>query len=216
MAWLAVNLAGLAAGFFPGLIVVPTSVAPSAPPASLQTLITAQVCFLLLVCPLSLLPPRRAGEDDDQTAFALGRCLIGWAAEAALWLAMAAPFVMAGAHLADAAVQDVVRAELLVLAAFVTAWGLATLAARGRTGMSLASLIGVLAVLAGPFAVYLAWEFVSASPAVWHAAVPTFAWSAAQSRLGGWTPAPAWAWLLWPALGVALMLLYVVVPRRRP
>jgi len=195
-----VNLAALAVGMFPECIVSARRLSAAAPLPTLRTLAVGQVAFLLLAGPLLF-----------------AKHPVTWPgrlAELALWLLVALPFLAVAAYLADATAQDAVRVGCLILSAFLAAWGLAALAGRGGGGVSLAVLIGVLAVLAGPAVNYLAWEFSPTAPPawLWQLFPATFAFSAAGARQGLWLPGPLWAWLIPPAIGAALLLLNLIAP----
>ena len=95
----------------------------------------------------------------------------------------------------------------------LAAWGLCLLMCRGGGAVGLAVLVSVLAVLGGPAANYLAWEFLPVRRAwLWNAWPATFAWSASASRLPAWLPQPYWALALWPAVGLALIFLTMLLP----
>jgi hypothetical protein len=201
LAWGGANLAALAVGLFPQVLIAPDAAGARALPPALGALAVGQAGFLLLVYPLVL--ARRS-----QTA----RLRMGQSAvvlEAVLWLLVAAPFLATAGYFCDATVQDVVRTAIFTASAFVAGWGLAALAGMGAGAAGMAVLIGVLAVLGGPAANYLALEFWPASPSpwLWRACPVTFAWSVAGVRQASWVPSPTWAWLIWPGAGAALMLL---------
>lgn len=199
LAWALTNLAGAAVGIFPAMISPAAEPAGPALPA-LRVLAVVQVAFVLAVYPLIL--ARRYQRD--------GRA--GWAlrvGEAVLWLVVAAPFVAACGYLSDATVIDVVRTELVTVAAFPAAWALSALIARGRTGAGAAVLAIVCLVLGHPTALYLAQEFLpgGAPSWLWHAGPVLLAWSSAAVRQESPVPLPLWAWL-WPiAAAVAVLAL---------
>ncbi len=203
LAWAVANLAALAVGMFPQWIVSPWQLNAAAPLPTLRTLAVGQVAFLLLAGPLLL--AKRPTTWGDR----LG--------EMAIWLLVALPFLAAAAYVADATIQDAVRVTCLTLSVFVAVWGLASLARRGGGGMSLAVLAGVLVVLGGPGANYLAREFGSGVPPgwLWHLFPVTQAYSTAAAREAFWLPRPLWAWLLPAGVGIALLLLGVILPPGR-
>ena len=97
LAWLAANLAGLAVGLFPGLIVVADS-ASAGPPPALRTLAAGQAAFLLLAYPLILAHRvRRAWPIDPAsprpTPPGLRVAARASLAEAIVWILLAVPFV---------------------------------------------------------------------------------------------------------------------------
>ena len=205
LGWGAVSLAGLAVGLFPQIVSARATDAATLP--ALQAVATVQVGFLLLIYPLIVARRRRGG--------------LTWPAvflEALVWMVTALPVLGAGAYLADATVVDTIRTCMLISAAAVTGWGLAAMAGRRAARASLAVLIGVLVVLGGPAANYLALEFAPAPWRLgwlWHVSPVTFAWSVAASRQGDLVPTPVWAWLVWPVAGAALVFLDVFRPASR-
>jgi len=191
--WCAANLAAIAVGLFPQLV----SAGPDfgAAPPVLRALTVGQVGFALVVYPLLLIHRGKRPVWRDGV-------------ELALWLAMAAPFVVVAAYMSDAAAPDVVRAAAMAVASLATGWCLGRFALTAPSAAHLAILIGLALVLAGPMTVYIVWEFGGGSePPTWlmHGCPVTFAWLAAASRQAGWAPAPASAWLLWPVVAAAMV-----------
>jgi len=135
------------------------------------------------------------------------------AGESAVMLLAAVPFYAAGAFLADAAVRDAVRVAACVAFLWPVAWcaGAWLADACARPWMLLAMLLAAMGL---PAAHYIAVDFMPVaglarflgdlSPAV-------FAWKTASSRVDSWLPAPAWAWLAWPAAAALGALLRLVV-----
>jgi hypothetical protein len=198
-----VNLAALAVGLFPQILIAPDVAGAMVVPPALSTLAAGQIGFLLLAYPL-ILSRRMANAKPapSRTAVVL---------EAVFWMLLAAPFMATAAYFSDATVQDVVRTAVFTASGFVAGWGLAALASMGAGAAGLAVLIGATAVLGGSAANYMAMEFWPASPLpwLWRACPATFAWSLAAARQDSWIPLPLWAWLIWPAAGAAMMLLWM-------
>lgn len=210
LAWGAVNLAALAGGLFPRLITLGASAESSAELPTLQSLLACQVGFLLLIYPMIL--AGRAAREYPRAS--LGRLLRHFFLEMILWLVVALPFLVVAAYLANATPRDAGRSMLLVVGAFLAAWGLALLAGRGAGGMSLSVLVSVLAVLGLPAAWYLTSpDFLPAQPGwLWDLAPTLFAWSTAHERIASWLPVPLWALILWPAIGLAMIFLHLIRP----
>jgi hypothetical protein len=194
--WATINLAAAAVGVFPAAISPAAREAGPVLPA-LKALAVGQAGFLLLVYPL-VLARRTSQRGRADWSLRLG--------EMALWLIVAAPFAAACAYFSDAGVTDAVRAELMMVAAFPAAWGLAALANKGRKGASACALAAVLLVLGGAAAAYLAAEFwPGGCPGwLWEGCPILLAWTCAAGRHGSWVPLPLWGLLWWPAGGVLL------------
>jgi hypothetical protein len=205
LAWGTVNLAALAVGLFPQIIIAPDVAGAMVVPPALRTLAVGQVAFLLLAYPLIL--SRRMAKPS------LAPTRVAVVMEAVLWMLAAAPFLATAGYFCDATVQDVVRTAVFTASAFVAGWGLAALAGMWAGAAGMAVLIGVMAVLGGAGANYMAMEFWPASPLewLWRACPVTFAWSLAGARQQSWIPLPIWAWLIWPGAGVVLMFVALVL-----
>ena len=208
VAWLAVSVVALAAGLFPELIVPSQAAAGAMPLAVMRTLAVGEVGFLWLIYPLILARRPAIGGRRRAVVDAFG--------EAVLWMIVAAPLWATAAYLSDGTLQDALRSVLSVLAAFPVAWALAALFRRGASGVSVATLVAVLAVFGGVAGDYLVVMFGPAAPEWIESAFPvTFAWSAAAQRQVSWTPQPLWAWVMWPAAGFVVLVCCVLWPSRK-
>jgi len=202
--YLALLLAGLAAGLWPEAVYPPRGAFRAAPLPALKTVGLAQVAFILLVYPLVIFSRwqgRRAG----------GRFWLAAACESAGFLLAAVPFYLAAAYLADATAPDAIRLGLYVAGLFPLAWSAGAFLAAGRARGAV--IVALLVVAAGlPAAFYIALEFLpsGAAEAFWKLAPATFAWQMASARAGSWVPCPVLAWLTWPivaAIGIVWMFL---------
>lgn len=213
--WAAANLLGLGVGLFPQVLS-----ATSNPYAShaLQVLAVAQIEFLLLAYP-AILIFRQLRIPRNRLPYAgaahLKLALLPSMFEIVLWAVLAVPFWAAAGYFADATFQDVIRTAILWAGFFLPAWGMALLARRGEGGRTIALLLAAVFGLGAPAAGYVVREFSAHFPAWLGKIIPaTLAWSVAQSRLGHWAPRPLWAFVLFPAIGLAMILLHAALPKR--
>ena len=130
---------------------------------------------------------------------------VALAYEALALVLVAAPFYLASAWLSDAILRDVLRCVLYLLGLFVLSAALGDLLRRDSTRT--AGLIAMLTILLGlPSLYYVCLEFAPSASCEWLRSLSPamMAWDAAQARGGSLTPQPLWAWIVWPALGVAV------------
>ena len=169
--YLAVLLAGLAAGLWPRTLWPELTHSTAAPLPTLQTLATAQLMFFLVIYPMVLI--RRFGGEGAPDA--QGPAASYWRtvpAESALLMLLAVPLIIPAAFLANATVTDVIR-HVICLAAF---WPLVWLAgahfARRRRGAWLVTGGLLLIALGAPAACYIATEFLTPAAANWQKCPP--------------------------------------------
>ncbi len=225
--FLAVCLASLAVGIWPGLV-YPTRLAfPAAPLPAMRTLAAGLALHALLIYPLVLMRrlarsrPARAPENPpNQTPHGLPAGKAGVAAGSACELlafaVVGGPFFLASAYLADAIVTDVLRVLLCLAGVYATGWAIATALARSSGRRSVGVLAGALLALGLPAAYYLALEFAPAGAAhhfLYELAPVTFLWSQAGSRLHFW-PQPIWPVAVYVALAAAIALAGWATSRR--
>lgn len=201
LGYLAMLLAGLAAGLWPAAIYPQRGDISAAPLPTLQTLAEAQLAFILIVQPLLVM--WRA----DRSPAGVSSAALMW--ESVLLLGIAAPFYAGAAWLADATAADVARTAFYVLCCWPMGWAMAY---HLRPGGARSAAIVLLAMVAIglPALYYLAREFLlPGGPAekllwLWQIAPATFAWDVAASRTASWLPQPLWAGVVW--LSAALLI----------
>jgi len=206
--YLALVLAGLAAGLWPESIVPTPRDVRSAVLPTLRTVAVAQVAFVLLIHPLVILTRSQRGTIRRYWPEVL--------VESAALLVVTAPLYLAAAYLADAVAADVVRAAIYVVCLWTFAWSAGKWLTAGRRARWAVLLILLLAAAGMPAGYYIIREFLApAVPAewIWNAGPATFAWQAAASRDPSWFPRPLWAALLWPGLAALGVLLDLALPK---
>ena len=204
--YLALCLAGLAAGLFPEVIVPWRHGVRAAPVPALAGVAVGQVAFIFLVYPLVWM--RRSLRGSEKV------CPLVAGLESSVLMLVAVPLYAAGAWFADAVVIDVVRVALYVGLLWPVAWAAGAWLARG-TGRTVVLLVLSIAALGLPAAWYIVAEFMPARSIdwLWFVAPATAAWSAA-ARTGAVIPSPLWSWLAWPALAAVAGLALLLLPRR--
>jgi hypothetical protein len=207
--YLGACLAALLAGLWPQAIYPSHGGVLAAPLPTLQTLVTGQTLFILLVHPLIIL--RRADRG------LIRRYWTETLIESLTWLVVAGPLYVAAAWLADATAADVIRTAICLACFWPVAWSAgATLQSRPAARPAVVLLLLIVAAL--PAAYYLTCEFLRVFPAkwLWNLAPATFAWQAAASRAGGLIPRPLWPLGVWLAVAAALLALGLLRPRCVP
>jgi hypothetical protein len=204
--FLAVSLAGLALGSSPESLFPAHAISGDSP--ALPVLLAVQAGMLFLLAPFG----RQAGGccAGADAAHAFGRSI--------LLLIVSSPMYLAAAYLSNAVAGDVLRGGLYLLMAAAGAAGLGVWASHARWPIAVVgTLAAMLVALAGPVAYYLIAEFVGRSFApqwLWWFTPSTCAFSLGQSR-HAWDLAPLWAWLVWPIIGVVLVLAGMLVRPQR-
>lgn len=204
LVYLAVLLAAMAIGLWPDWVYprseyrleAAEAMRPvAAPLPALKTVAVGQVFFAMAIYPVMLLlrlekrRPQRYWRDV---------CL-----ETLGFTIAAVPFLLAAAYVSDATASDVIRASLVVLAAWPLSWAAGRwMAGPGRP----AALVAMLVMLAGlPAMFYVAREFLALMPSdwMWDLAPATSAWKNAASRGAGILPQPLWPPVAWLAMAIA-------------
>lgn len=213
--YLAVLLAGLAAGLWPETLWPAVERRDAAPLPTLQTLAVAQLMFFLLVYPMVLLKrfaprPNHPGGEPKRPYWRLV------VPESLLLLVLGGPFYLPAAFLADATTTDAVRCAICVASFLPLVWVAGAHLARARRGTSAVTL-GLLVVALGlPAAYYVAIEFLPPAAAHW-ASTGTPAmivWRNAAARIDTPWPGPLWALLAWPAVAAVAAALGLIIPAR--
>lgn len=199
LAYLAMLLAGLAAGLWPQAIYPPWRIQP-VPLPTLQCVIVAQAAFVLMIHPL-ILRPLAAGRDG-------GRYVLAAAAQSTLLLLLAAPLYVAAAFVADATLLDVLRSALYIATLWPLAWWGGWVLNRSAGPAAAGLLLVMLAGLGLPAAWYIARDLLNspAAETLWRLCPLLESWGAAASRSGGLIPSPAWPLLAWPLAAAVLSL----------
>jgi hypothetical protein len=208
--YLAVVVAGLAAGLWPEATAAPKSARPSALLPSLQTVALAQVGFALLVQPLVAL---RRGERA-----AVRRYWPQTLLESAGLVLVTVPIYAAAAYFADAVAVDVVRTVICVVGVWTVGWAAGKHLACRRGGRGVLILMLLIVAVGMPAAYYIARQFLADADRLqwlWRVTPATLIWQAAAPRQACWLPRPLWALLVWPVLAAALILLDLLRPARR-
>jgi len=202
-------LVGLAAGLWPEAIFPPSGGPSPAPLPVLQSLAVAQVAFALLIYPLVLLC---RAEAPVASPAGYWRSVV---LESLVFLLLALPFYIPAAFLADAVAGDAVRTAASVASVFPLAWAAGAHFAAHRRARSAVLLGLVLIALGMPAAYYVALEFFPSGAAATPGNLSplVFAWRTAAARLPGLLPRPLWAWLVWPAAAICLLLAMAMLGR---
>ncbi len=190
-AQLAFLLGALAAGLWPGTI-HPSSV--RAAPLPLLGAVSAG----LVVCMLLLTPLNAASRTGKDSVF--GDPLVNLA----MVVAWSAPAGVVGLWLGDLPGLALGRVSLYLLSLLpLSAAGAGWLGRRQGGGWGLTVLLG--AVLTLPGAWYVGTDFFIGADAawIWHLAPMTRIWQLAGDRGPDLLAGPPWAWLVWPAVGLA-------------
>ncbi len=209
---LAIMLAGLAIGLWHESALPPAHEPTDNRSPVLQILSVALVAFFLVTYPLVLL--WRARRPIPSQSY--------WRAvlpESAMFGVVAGVFLAIAAFLADAAVLDVARTVLYLLALLPLTW-LAGLCFHQRRRGTWLVLLGLILAAAGlPAAWYVSAEFFPprAAGLLGQLSPAMLAWRTAESRLDAVLPDPLWAWGVWPALALAGYVgLFAYPPRAIP
>jgi hypothetical protein len=204
--YLGLCVAGLALGLWPQIIYPTIREGPGpAPLPALRTVAIAQAAFFAMAYPLVMLV-RSAKNRAGGLAASLLEC--------GTMVVLSLPMVATAAWLADAALADMVRAQLYVLAIAALGCGLGQLARRPAAATAVA-VAGAAVLLGLPAAAYIVLEFSPLETTrLWDASPALAAWGVAASRQMAVLPQPLWAWLLWPAVGAAAALLAVLLRKR--
>lgn len=205
---LAALLCGLAVGLWPGAVCPSRQEIPAAPLPTLQCLAISQVVYFLLVWPMATLIQRRQQ----------GGGALSMTAELLLHAAIAAPFYVAGAFLADATLTDGLRTVLYVASLLPLSLAGGMWLTRRPAWRAVTVLVLLAAVLGLPAAYYIAREFFYASPLgyakqLWRLGPITFAWEAAGSRMSFLLARPIWAAVVWAVVGTFAALWELAIPR---
>jgi len=190
----------LAAGIFPDAIAPSIDGLAPRSLAVLPCVAVGQAAYVLLIWPLAVAGSRRPA--GRQLAVALALSLPAW--------------ILAGV-MSDAVVVDVARAAIYILLLLPLAIAAADLLS--GPAMRQMTLLGLFVVLLGlPAGYYIVREFVAASPLgpverIWQAGPLTAVWGIAAPRSGGWFPQPMWAAVVWPALGILLLVVRLAIGR---
>ncbi len=198
LAYLAMLLAGLAAGLWPQAIYPPWRNHPGPLPA-LQCVIMAQAAFVLMVHPLLL---------RSMAGPCPGRYVLAAAIQSVFLLLLAAPLYAAAAFLADARAMDVLRAATYIVALWPLAWWGGWVLGRSSGGASAALIVLMLVALGLPAAWYIASDLLNspAAETLWRLSPLLESWSSAASRSGDLLPSPAWPLVAWPLVAAVLAL----------
>jgi len=203
--YLAMLLAGTAAGLWSEIIHPSQEAAISSMLPTLKTLLIAQALFILLVYPLVNLWRLEAQTPLTWPA------MIG---ESAICMLLSLPFYLVCGYLADATVTDVGRVAIYAGLLWPVAW-ITSQAMRRPRARPLMVLFMLLLTLAGPAIYYITLEFLNSAGAsmVFHACPLTFLWECADARQPILWPRPVWASLLWPGVFIAGSLVMMTIRR---
>jgi len=216
LAYMAALLAGLAIGLWPETLWPAMEPRPAPPLPTLQTLAVAQLMFFLLVYPMVLLKrfaPRAADPGQAGAKRPYWRTVVP---ESLLLLALAGPFYLPAAFLADATATDALRCAICVASFLPLAWLAGAHLARARRGASAVTLALLVVALGLPAACYVAIEFLTPSAAHWAStATPAMiVWRNAAARIDSLWPQPLSAALAWPAVAALAAALGLIIPVR--
>jgi hypothetical protein len=201
-AQLAILLGALAAGLWPGAI-HPSSLRPAPLP------LLHAVAAGLVVCMLTVTPLSAAGRACR--AAPIRKPL----AELTVVVVFSTPAGVVGLWLGDLPGLALGRVGLYLLTLLpLSSAGAGWMARRRGGGWVLTALLGV--VLALPGAWYVGADFFLGTDAtwLWHLAPMTRIWQLAGDRGSQLLAGPAWAWLVWPAVGLAGLAGLGLVPGR--
>ena len=203
--YLAMLLAGTAAGLWSEIIHPSQEAAISSMLPTLKTLLIAQALFILLVYPLVNLWRLEAQTPLTWPA------MIG---ESAICMLLSLPFYLVCGYLADATVTDVGRVAIYAGLLWPVAW-ITSQAMRRPRARPLMVLFMLLLTLAGPAIYYITLEFLNSAGAsmVFHACPLTSLWELADVRQEIVWPRPIWASLLWPGVFIAGSLVMMTIRR---
>jgi hypothetical protein len=208
--YLALCLAGTAAGLWPDAILPSKSGPRPLPLPTLQTLAVAQAAFFLLVYPLAILRRREINRDGPHLfPNKWGPSLFISICETVVLLIVSAPFYYVAAYLADATATDVARAVVGVACLIPLSWACAAWLCRGGLWRAVGGMVLLTAALALPALAYIAAETLS--PAVgdplWLLSPATYLWQNCDSRLASILPHPLWPGVSYLATAAVLFLL---------
>ena len=203
--YLAVLLAGTAAGLWSEAIHPSQEAAVSSVLPTLKTLSIAQAMFILLVYPLVSLWRLEA------EAPPFWPVMIG---ESAVCMLLSLPFYLVCGYLADATVTDVGRVAIYAGLLWPVGW-IASRAVRLPRARAVMVLFVLLLTLGGPAIYYITLEFLNSAGAstVFHACPLTFLWELADARQASLWPRPVWASLLWPGAFIVGALAMISIRR---
>lgn len=208
--YLVILLVALAAGLWPESVYPHHYEPQSAPLTTLRATAVAQVAFILLIYPLSILGRLHRGTQPVASENYWKPVLT----ESAMFLLVGGIFYVPAAYLANATVFDTVRTALYIASLFPLSWVAGAYFIRRPRATAGVILLLVVIALGLPAAYYISLEFLKPGPNRWIEALSPalFAWKTSAPRLGTITPQPLWAWLTWP--GIALLSLMFCVKRK--